>query len=269
MRANLEVTQVAAFDGPRGLIAAVVMPAHIFNSAGVCRFSGFAMCCVFGFFINSGHVLTRSWRGSLLGFLVRRFVRLWPLFALCIALGGWLSMNPAPLNCFFWLSYSTYTPQDPVAWSLFIEAWVMPFMPLIMLVARRRPYVVASIAALIVFQPWCGVLYYGIFFVVGSHFASRTMTSPFLRNALPQWLGRISYSLYLSHMLTIGVLKYQAHSLWIYLAIPVSLAIAHILSFTIEAPSIALSRRAGLWVEQAPATVRGVFLRRPLPHGFG
>ena len=132
--------RVSSVDGLRGLLAGFVMFAHIVNSWGDGRFIGLANLCVLTFFIISGYVLTRGWRGSYVGFLVRRFVRLWPLYALCIAVGGWLSMNPPPLSLYFWyplMGINAQLPQDPPTWSLFIEAWAMPFMPLIIWIARR------------------------------------------------------------------------------------------------------------------------------------
>ena len=249
-----EPARVASVDGLRGLLAAFVMFAHFVNSAGDGRYIGLANLCVIAFFVISGYVLTRGWRGAYAGFLVRRFLRLWPLFALCLALGGWLSVNPAPWSNFlFWplMGIHRQAPQDPVTWSLFIEAWAMPFMPLIIWIGRRQVATLAAVAALVAAQVWSKDLYYGAFFIIGSHLSDRAMASSLLERAAVQWLGRISYSLYLSHVLVIGALKFEAPGVWMYVAIPVSLAVAHVLCVAVEQPSIALSRRAGRWVERA------------------
>ena len=246
--------RVASVDGLRGVLAAFVMFAHFVNAAGDGRYIGLANICVMTFFVISGYVLTRGWRGVYLGFLVRRFVRLWPLFALCLAFGGWLSINPAPWSNYLWwplMGINRQAPQDPVTWSLFVEAWAMPFMPLIIWIGRRQVATLAAVAALVLAQFWSKDLYYGAFFIIGSHLSSRAMASRVLESAPVQWLGRISYSLYLSHVLTMAVLKFQAPGLWIYLAIPVSLAVAHVLCLAVEQPSIAISRCAGRWVERA------------------
>jgi peptidoglycan/LPS O-acetylase OafA/YrhL len=256
-----ETARVASVDGLRGLLAAFVMFAHLVNAAGDGRYIGFANLCVVAFFIISGYVLTRGWRGAYAGFLVRRFVRLWPLYALCMAVGGWLSMNPAPLSNYLWwpfMGIDRQAPQDPVTWSLFVEAWAMPFMPLIIGVARRPRFMFPVLTALLLAKPWSHDIYYGAFFIIGSHLADRTTSSRFLESAPVQWLGRISYSLYLSHVLTIGALKHHAPGFWIYLAIPASLVVAQILCVAVEQPSISLSRRAGRFVERALGAHRGL-----------
>ena len=253
--------RVAGVDGLRGLLAAFVMFAHFVNSAGDGRFIGLANLCVCAFFIISGYVLTRGWRGAYLGFLVRRFVRLWPLFALCLAFGGWLSANPAPWSNYLWqplMGIHRQAPQDPVTWSLFIEAWAMPFMPLIIWIGRKPALTLAAVAALVAVQFWSKDLYYGAFFIIGSHLSQRTLASPVLESAPAQWLGRISYSLYLSHVLVFAALKFHLPGLWLYLALPLSLAVAHMLCVAVEQPSIALSRRAGRAVERALPRPRAV-----------
>ena len=248
--------RVASVDGLRGLLAAFVMFAHLVNAAGDGRYIGLANLCVVAFFIISGYVLTRGWRGSYPGFLARRFVRLWPLYALCIAVGGWLAMKPAPLSYYVWFPFmgvERQAPQDPVTWSLFVEAWAMPFMPLIIWLGRRPAAMFAALTLLFASRLWTPDLFYGAFFIIGSHLAGRTMSSKFLDSAPVQWLGRVSYSLYLSHVLTIAVLKHHAPGLWLYLAVPCCLAVAELLCVVIEQPSIALSRRAGRWIDRALA----------------
>jgi peptidoglycan/LPS O-acetylase OafA/YrhL len=254
--------RVASVDGLRGVLAAFVMFAHLVNAAGDGRYVGLANLCVIAFFVISGYVLTRGWRGAYAGFLVRRFVRLWPLYALCLAVGGWLSMNPAPLGNYLWFPFmgiDRQAPQDPVTWSLFVEAWAMPFMPLIIWIGRRPRLMVAAVAALILCKFWSHDLYYGAFFIIGSHLAQRTASSAFLESAPVQWLGRISYSLYLSHVLTMGALKFHAPAYWIYLAIPCCLAVAHGLCEAVERPSIYFSRRAGRFVERALGGARAAW----------
>ena len=230
------------------------MFAHIVNSAGDGRYIGLANLCVVAFFIISGYVLTRGWRGSYIGFLVRRFVRLWPLFALCVAIGGYMSMNPAPLSVYFWyplMGVNAQLPQDPPSWSLFIEAWAMLFMPLIIWIGRRPLITLAAVVLLMAARPWSENLYYGAFFIIGSFLADRTVSSAFLDSAPAQWLGRVSYSLYLSHEILIGVLKHHFPTMWIFMIVPVALLLAQVLCVVVEQPSIALSRRAGRWVERA------------------
>ena len=248
--------RVTSADGLRGLLAAFVMFAHLMNAAGDGRFLGLAHLSVMSFFAISGYVLTRGWRGRYLGFLVRRVVRLWPVYALCMAVGGWLSMNPARASLFFWFpftSVSAQLPQDPPAWSLFVEVWAMPLMPAIIWIGRR-PLLVLPAAAACVAAKWVQPdLLYGAFFIVGSYLAEKTTSSAFLDSRPVQWLGRISYSLYLSHILVFGALKFNLPGLWFYLCIPSALLVAQALSIAVERPSILLSRMAGRLVERALA----------------
>ena len=249
--------RVASVDGLRGILAALVLATHLASALGETRASPLALACVLGFFVISGYVLTRGWRGRYAGFLVRRFVRLWPLYALCVAAGGWLTQNPAPPGVFVWfpfLPFERQPPQDPVVWSLYIEVWTMPFMPLIVALARRPLVAGAAAAALLLSARVGGDVYFGAFFLIGAALAQRRLTSRILESAPAQWLGRVSYSLYLSHVLTIWALQIATPAYWAWLAVPVSFAVAEILARLVEAPSIALSRRAGASVERMGAS---------------
>lgn len=95
-----------------------------------------------------------------------------------------------------------------------------------------------------------GDFHFGAFFIVGAALADRKLASRWLESAPAQWLGRVSYSLYLSHTLVIWGLRIVAPSCWGWLAIPASFAVAEILARLVEAPSIALSRLVGIWVER-------------------
>jgi peptidoglycan/LPS O-acetylase OafA/YrhL len=64
------------------------------------------------------------------------------------------------------------------------------------------------------------------------------------------WLGRISYSLYLTHMVVLGTVVYllQAHAapiVAVAVVIPLALALAELFYRLVEAPTIGLSRRIG------------------------
>jgi len=86
------------------------------------------------FFVLSSYVLTRSWEGRFGVFLARRVLRLWPVYALCLAAGYIIAGVPPVWSEFLW--YPLIGPNDqpainPPVWSLFLEVWAMPFMPLI------------------------------------------------------------------------------------------------------------------------------------------
>jgi peptidoglycan/LPS O-acetylase OafA/YrhL len=248
--------RVTTVDGLRGLLAALVMLAHVCNDVGDPRFIPFARLCVMAFFGISGYVLTRGWRGRYFGFLVRRALRLWPVYALCLGVGGWLSANPPAASLYVWFPLTLQAeqlPQDPAAWSLFVEVWAMPFMPIFVWLGRRPRFALAAVAFCLAAQIVFPALYFGAFFIIGSYLADRNPASALLDSRPVQWLGRISYSLYLSHVIVFGVIKFHAPGLFIYLCIPAALAVAHALCVAVERPSIVLSRLAGRWVERAPA----------------
>ena len=256
--------RVGTVDGLRGLLATFVMAAHFIGGMGDDRFIPFARLSVMAFFIISGYVLTRGWSDRYFGFLVRRALRLWPVYAICLGVGGWLSGSPAPLSLYFWyplIVETTLLPQDPAAWSLFVEVWAMPFMPLFIWLGRRSRFALAGVVACLASAVVAPAVFFGAFFIVGSYFADRKPSLALLESRPVQWLGRISYSLYLSHELVFGVLKFHAPGLFPYLAVPAALVVAHGLWFAVERPSILLSRLAGRWVERAlalrlrPATV--------------
>ena len=132
--------RVASIDGLRGALAALVSATYLSSATGETRGSAISLRCVLGFFVVSGYALTRSWRGRFLGFLARRFVRLWPTYALCVAVGGWLIQDPAPEGVYVWFPFVPFERQprqDPVVWSLYIEVRAMPFMPVLVWFARR------------------------------------------------------------------------------------------------------------------------------------
>ncbi len=248
--------RVASVDGLRGVLAALVFATHLLAATGDTRGSALSLGCVLGFFVVSGYVLTRGWRGRYLGFLVRRFVRLWPTYALCVTIGGWLIQDPAPESVYIWFPFVPFERQprqDPVVWSLYIEVWAMPLMPVLVWLARRPLAACAAAAALTASARAGGDFYFGAFFILGAVFAHRRLASPLLESAPAQWLGRISYSLYLSHTLVIWGLQIAAPAYWAWLAIPASFAVGELFSRLVEAPSIALSRRAGSWVERLGA----------------
>src|ERR1700733_674035 len=138
--ADSRLRRVASVDGLRGWLAAYVMLAHLVNAYGSGVLIGGANAAVMAFFAISGHVLTRSWNGDFPAFLVRRFFRLWPVYALSLAAGGYLIGRAPPLSFYFWYPFEGIhgdIPYNPVMWSLFVEAWSALFMPIIVWTGRR------------------------------------------------------------------------------------------------------------------------------------
>ena len=256
---NARVTSV---DGLRGLLATYVMVAHFGNANGTGALIPFANMCVMMFFIISGYVLTRSWTGLMPGFLVRRFLRLWPVYAICITVGGYMVMKPPALSMYVWFPFmgiNDQAPQDPVTWSLFVEAWAMLFMPLIVWIGRRSWATAIAIPALVLVK-YYGLagyystdVYYGAFFIGGAYGANKTLTVSLFDTPVVQWLGRISYSLYLTHLLVIATCRFHFPALAFYIAIPSCFLVAHLTWLLVERPSIYLSRLFGRRVDALTA----------------
>ena len=156
------------------------------------------------FFVISGYVLTRSWNGNFPAFLVRRFFRLWPVYALSLAVGGYMIGKAPPLSFYFWYPFEGIhgdIPYNPVMWSLFVEAWSALFMPIIVWIGQRSTPTAIAITALTAVQFVSKDVSYGAYFILGSYLSKFTFDEKYFSGAFTQWLGKISYSLYLTHLL--------------------------------------------------------------------
>jgi peptidoglycan/LPS O-acetylase OafA/YrhL len=239
--------RLPAVDGLRGLLALVVLAFHFTRRLDLVVLAQPANVAVCGFFVLSGYVLTRSWEGRFGLFLARRFLRLWPVYALCLAVGyGVAGVSPVGSQ-FFWYPILTANAKpeiDPPIWSLCIEAWAMPFMPLFVWVASGKMLRIAFGFAIVALA---GVLYikfaFGLFFILGAALARWEFRDRLLESPAPQWIGRISYSLYLSHWLVFAVAE-RAFGTWGLIAsFPVAFLVGWAVWRFVEQPSIALSRR--------------------------
>lgn len=241
--------RVTAVDGLRGLLAVVVVAWHVADPFRIDWMLIPAKAAVVVFFVLSGYVLTRGWDGRMGIFMVRRFIRLWPVFALCLG-AGFLIAGVTPVwSQFLWypLIHADDRPAiDPPAWSLFLEVWTMPLMPLIIwtrssLLWRGLPVATAFLLASIA-NP---ILQVPAYFIVGAALAHVEFRGRLLEGPIPQWLGRISYSLYLSHALVIA-LAVRTFGPWGGVAaLPAVFAVGWLIWRLVERPSIALSRWAG------------------------
>jgi peptidoglycan/LPS O-acetylase OafA/YrhL len=248
--------RVTAIDGLRGLLAVVVVVWHVCAPFGINWMLTPANMAVGLFFVLSGCVLTRGWEGRFVVFIVRRFLRLWPVYALCLAAGYIIAGVPPVWSEFFW--YPLIGPNDqpainPPMWSLFLEVWAMPFMPLIVWSSFgivRVAICMASTLLLGLMIPPISVL--GLF-VAGAFFSRVCVRSRILESAIPQWLGRISYSLYLSHALVLGMFVRVLGAWGGVLAIPAVFVVGWSIWWGVERPSIRASRKIGrASVSEAP-----------------
>jgi peptidoglycan/LPS O-acetylase OafA/YrhL len=221
------------------------------------------------FFVLSGFVLTRGWDGRLGVFLVRRFLRLWPVYAVCLGAGYLIAQVHPVWSEFFWYPFIGPNDRpaiDPPVWSLCLEAYAMPFMPLIVWAGSssliRAALCIMGLLLASLAAPPIAIL--GLF-IAGAYFARADFRSRVLESVIPQWLGRVSYSLYLSHFLVLE-LAVRAFGPWAGIAaIPLAFGVAWLVWAAIERPSIWASRSAGRVLGEGLAAAR----RRAVALGHG
>ena len=235
--------RIPAIDGLRGFLALIVMVIHAVAWGGFTSLLPIAKASVVVFFVLSGYVLTRGWDGRFGLFMLRRFVRLWPTYAVCVVLGFLISGNRPTWADFLWWP-SAYPDERAInhpVWSLFVEAWAMPFLPAIVWVGvgslKRWVFASAGLAAAVTVHP---AFVLSVPFILGAALARWELRSRLLGTPFAQWLGRISYSLYLSHSLVFAVVWRLGQS--VELAIPAALAAGWLIWWCVERPSILASR---------------------------
>jgi len=258
--ARARPARVPALDGLRGVLGLVVLGWHVLSPFGFGWILPFANLATAMFFLMSGYVLTRSWNGRFGAFLLRRFVRLWPVYAACLATGYLIAGVRPVWSEFLW--YPFMDPNvppfiDPPVWTLFIEAWAMPLMPLVVW-AGTGPTIrlILAMAALTLAGLAEPRLLFGVLFLGGAFVAGIEWRNRLLESALPQWLGKVSYSLYLSHCLVLALAS-RAFGPWAGVAaIPAMLVVAWIVWRVLEAPCVRLSQRIGRGPRPAPEAGR-------------
>jgi peptidoglycan/LPS O-acetylase OafA/YrhL len=247
--------RLPAVDGLRGLLALVVVLWHATEPLQGNALLVPANLAVCGFFVLSGYVLTRGWDASLPEFLVRRFVRLWPAYAVCLTLAFAVAGAWPQWTLYAW--WPVVSPAvDPPIWSLCVEAVAMPFMPLFVLAGRGRPVLVA--AALAAGAMALGAHWrvgYATFFVAGAFLSRWAFRNRWLESPIPQALGQISYSLYLSHWILMSAARSIFGPWGALMSVPLAFPLAWALWRAVEAPSIEASRALRRRLRAIPAAV--------------
>jgi peptidoglycan/LPS O-acetylase OafA/YrhL len=114
----------------------------------------------------------------------------------------------------------------------------MLLMPIFVRVGRANAlWLGIALAGTYVAALMCPVFLFAAFFFIGAWLSRFDIRLPLLGAALPQWLGRISYPLYLCH---VPLIAFTGLPLWA--SVPLSFGVAAILTETVEKWSIKASR---------------------------
>ena len=265
MNRTFAPARVVSIDGLRGLLATLVMFAHYPYGPFHDALTAPSRLAVMAFFMMSGYVLTRAWDGRFGVFLVGRFLRLWPVFAACLLAGGLVLQEWPQWTYYFWYPFFGDHDRmkfDPPMWSLFVEAWAMIAMPAIVWGGRSLARFGLVAAAFVLAALFERNFSYGLFFLGGSFLSTRPFDVAWLNAKVPQWLGKISYSLYLTHCIVMGVCDIDLPTIAPYVQIPLSLLAAVMTYALIERPSIALSRSVKRAMGRGLAPLTGHFADR-------
>jgi peptidoglycan/LPS O-acetylase OafA/YrhL len=226
-----------SLDGLRGCLAVVVLADHACLSMGSEALMVPARLAVWTFFVMSACVLARAWDGAYLTFLLRRFVRLWPVHAVSLSTAFAMSGLPVDPWQYIWVPVNPPLANSPI-WSLTVEMAAMFLMPVFVYVGRGSfGRLVIGLLATVVVQFVMPYAVFAWFFMIGAWAARFEFSWPPLESRPAQWLGRISYPLYLCH---VPIISWTGLPLMA--SIPLAFATAALLTVTVEAWSIRAAR---------------------------
>ncbi len=250
--------RIAALDSLRGVLAVIVLIHHALLEDGDASLGLAGTSCVMAFFAMSGFVLARAYDGRPLAFVVRRVIRLWPLYAVCMVVGYAIIPHRLPsASVMVWYplpAARTALEVDPAAWSLYYEAWMIPVFPVLFWISRQSR-IVSLLTVLLAFSlVFLDARAFSLIFFTGGVAAARFDVAPNVPcPTVLLWLGKISFSLYLSHQMVLHVLFMRFGQAGLLVAVPLCFPVAWLLCWTVEQPSIDLSRRAVRWPVSAVA----------------
>ena len=242
------MNRIPALDGLRGVLAVVVVIHHCLRAAGSNAALLAANLSVLCFFVMSGYVLARSYDGEPLAFLARRIVRLWPLYTVCMIAGfGLLHQAPPLADLLMWppTSENAQTVDLPV-WSLYLELWGSPaLLVLFWLAAKGRKVALAATLAAAVVMMFDPRFFVVAFFAMGVTATCFDIRFPRNVPGWALWLGKISFSLYMTHWIVINACAKAFGRPGILIAALAVWPVAWLAWRMVERPSIALSRLIG------------------------
>ncbi len=244
------LVRLHSLDALRGVLACVVLADHVaLTTFGSHALALAAYCAVLAFFTMSGLVLARAYDRRPLAFFVRRLVRLWPVYAVCLVAGYGLSFRLPPLSEFAWYPlppHNGFAQIDPPVWTLILEAWATPVLPLLFWIAARgRVWILLTTVASIGLAFIDERMFCLFFFAAGVSAAQFDIPWPQRLPGWSLWLGKISYSLYLSHGLVIVIAMTMLGPVGPLLAVPSMFVVGWLVWRLVEQPSIRWSRIAG------------------------
>lgn len=244
--------RIPALDGLRGCLALLVVAVHIGLAFGSRALIIPGFVAVLGFFAMSGFVLARAYDGHPVAFMARRLVRLWPLYATCIVTGyAMLGRTVPALELVWWPlpAWGSAPAADPPAWSLYYEAWATLAFPALFWIAALDRRAIACLAVGVACCCWLDFRWFlAAFFVAGVAAARFDIRFAWRMPGAALWLGRVSFSLYLTHQLVLNAGERAFGPLGAIYALPFVLPVAWAVWWAIERPSIILSRQFGMAV---------------------